>query len=98
NVENGDAKAITQHAGGITGFDFAQKAVALFYTIDAEMTDADDFTKLREQHSKLEYGHGKRTVSELYRIAKGGQPEKLIAEKRYIREFAVTRDGRRIAM
>jgi len=97
NAEDGSAKAITKHAGGITGFDYAPKADALYFTIDAEQTDADDFSKLREKYGKLTYGHGKRTVSELYRI-NDGKPEKLIADKRYIREFAVTQDGKRIAM
>lgn len=96
-AEDGEAKAITKHSGGITGFDYAPKADALYYTIDAKQTDADDFSKLREKYGKLDYGHGKRTVSELYRI-NDGKPEKLIAEKRYIREFAVTQDGKRIAM
>jgi len=97
NAEDGSAKAITKHSGGITGFDYAPKADALYYTIDVEATDADDFSELRKKYGKLDYGHGKRTVSELYRIS-NGKPEKLIAEERYIREFAVTQDGKRIAM
>ncbi|HEY3788095.1 MAG TPA: prolyl oligopeptidase family serine peptidase, partial [Urbifossiella sp.] len=99
NVEDAKAASFTKVKGGITGFDYAPKADQIFYTIDAETTDTDDFSKLREQHSKLEYGHGKRTVSELMRVnSDGNKPEKLVAEKRYIREFAATQDGKRIAM
>ncbi|VTU02255.1 peptidase s9 : Peptidase S9 prolyl oligopeptidase active site domain protein OS=Ferrimonas balearica (strain DSM 9799 / CCM 4581 / PAT) GN=Fbal_3674 PE=4 SV=1: Gmad1: Peptidase_S9 [Gemmataceae bacterium] len=94
----GDPKAITSVEAGITGYDYAPKADAVFYSIDATATDEDDFSALRKKFDKPEYGSGKRTVSEIFRIEKDGKPEKLIAEKRYVREFAVTRDGQRIAM
>jgi dipeptidyl aminopeptidase/acylaminoacyl peptidase len=95
---DGKPVAVTEVKDGVTGFDYAPKADAVFYTVDATATDTDAFTKLREKFPKPEYGSGKRTVSELYRIGTDGKPEKLIADKRYIREFAVTRDGNRIAM
>jgi hypothetical protein len=82
----------------VTGYDYAPKARAIFYSVDAETTDADDFSKLREKFGKLEYGHGKRKVSEVFRQVEGSKAEKLLADKRYIREFAATADGKRIAM
>lgn len=97
-VEDGEPVAVTKVKDGVTGFDYAPKADALYYTVDAEATDEGDFSKLRATFDKLEYGHGKRKVSELYRMAKGEKAEKVVAEKRYIREFAVTADGKRIAM
>ncbi len=97
-VEGGEATAMTKVVGGITGYDYAPKADVLFYSVDAEATDEDDFSKLRAKFDKVEYGHGKRKVSEVYRIGKDDKAEKLIGEKRYVREFAVTQDGKRIAM
>ena len=48
---------------------------------------------------KLEYGHGKRKVSEVHRLDLATwRAEKVIDEKRYVREFAVTPDGKRVAM
>ena len=79
-------------------FENAPKVRTLFYSVDAETTDADDFSKLREKFNKVEYGHGKRKVSEVYRQPEGSKAERVLAEKRYIREFAVTQDGKRIAM
>ncbi len=91
--------AVTKVKGGVVGFDFAPKADAVFYTTDADVTDPDDFLKLRERYAKIEYGHGTRKVSELYRLpAAGGEAVKVLAEKRYVREFVVTADGRRVAM
>lgn len=97
-AEGGDAEAVTRVAGGVSGYDFAAKADAVFYSVDAETTDADDFLALRKKYDTAEYGHGKRKVSEVFRLAADGKPEKVIAEKRYIREFTVTADGKRVAM
>jgi dipeptidyl aminopeptidase/acylaminoacyl peptidase len=97
-ADGGDPTAVTKVKESISGFDYAPKADAVFYAVDAEATDEDDFAKLRAKFDKAEYGHGKRKASEVYRSVKGEPAEKLIAEKRYIREFAVTADGKRVAM
>jgi len=91
--------AVTKVKGGVTGFDYAPAADAVYYTTDAEVTDADEFLKLRERYPKVEYGHGTRKVSEVFRVlAAGGGAERVIDDKRYVREFAVTADGKRVAM
>jgi dipeptidyl aminopeptidase/acylaminoacyl peptidase len=95
---DGDPEPVTKVVGGVVAFDYAPKADAVFYSVDATATDEDDFTKLRTKY-KLEYGSGERKVSEVFRLpATGGKAEKVIAEKRYVREFAVTADGKRVAM
>ena len=72
---------------------------SLFYTTDVEERDQDEFAKLRAKYAKNEFGHGVRKVSELHRLdLQTWVPEKLPTEKRYIREFAVTADGKRVAM
>ena len=97
-VDGGDPRAVTKVEGGITGFDYSPKADALFYSVDATATDNDDFTKLRTK-TKLDYGHGTRKVSEIHRLdLQSWRSEKLLAEGRYVREFAATQDGKRIAM
>ncbi|HEV3439540.1 MAG TPA: S9 family peptidase [Gemmata sp.] len=97
-VTGGEPVAVTAIEGGVTGFDYAPKANALFYSIETHTTDEDAFSALRKKYDKPEYSLGKRAVSELFRIDAGGKAEKVVAEKRYIREFSVTRDGKRIAM
>jgi acylaminoacyl-peptidase len=96
---DGKPAAVTNVKDGVTGFDYAPKADAVFYTVDAKAEPTDDFAALRKKFDKPEYANGKRTVSELYMVTNGGkETKKLIADKRYIREFAVTQDGKRIAM
>jgi dipeptidyl aminopeptidase/acylaminoacyl peptidase len=90
---------LTKVKGGVVGYDFAPAANYLFYTTDDEVTDPDDFLNLRGRYSKVEYGHGKRKVSSLYRLpAADGAVITLFSGKRYIREFTVTADGGRVAM
>jgi dipeptidyl aminopeptidase/acylaminoacyl peptidase len=93
----GKVTAATEAKSGVIGFDYATKTNTVYYTVDASATDKDDFSELRAKFDKIDYGHGTRTVSELYAV-KDGKAEKVIAENRYIREFAVTADGKRIAM
>lgn len=95
---SGDAAAVTNVPAGVVSFDYAPKADTVFFTVDAKATDKDDFTPLRAKFGKIDYGHGTRTVSELFAVKGDAKAEKLIAEKRYIREFAVTADGKRVAM
>src|SRR5206468_3242161 len=84
--------------GGVSGFDYAPKADALLYSVDATATDKDDFSALRHK-TKLDYGHGTRKASNVYRLdLQSWRTEKITAEGRYIREFAVTQDGKRVAM
>ncbi len=96
---DGKTAAVTRVKGGVSGFDFAPTADAIFYATNAEATDSDDFLALRERFPKIEYGHGTRKVSELFRHpAAGGDAVKVVADNRYVREFAVTADGKRIAL
>jgi dipeptidyl aminopeptidase/acylaminoacyl peptidase len=95
---NGQPEAVTDAQEGVVHFDYAPKIDTIFYTIDTKVTDPDHFTPLRDKYPTIDYGHGRRTVSELYAIPRGDQPKKVLADKRYIREFAVTPDGKRIAM
>lgn len=97
--QGGEPQAVTRVEGGITGYDLASKTNAVYYTVDLNENDDDAFSKLRGQYAKLAYGHGKRQVSQLWRLdLVTWKAEKTIDEKRYIREFAVTPDAKRIAL
>ena len=94
----GEVKAITREAGGISGYDYAPKADAVYFSKDKEHADQDEFAKLRAK-TKVEYGHGVRKVSEIHKLDMATwRTEKLVDETRYVREFAVTPDGKKIAM
>jgi dipeptidyl aminopeptidase/acylaminoacyl peptidase len=97
-LKGGETRAVTRVSEGVVSFDYVPQADALYYQVDASATDTDEFAKLRSKY-KLDYGHGTRKVSEVYRLdLQTWRPEKVIADGRYIREFAVTRDGKRVGM
>ena len=99
DLEAREPVPITREAGGVSSFDYAPLADAIFFSKDRSESDDDDFAKLRAAHSKVEYGHGIRKVSELHRLnLRDWRSEKLVDDKRNIREFAVTRDGARVVM
>jgi dipeptidyl aminopeptidase/acylaminoacyl peptidase len=98
-LDGRDPRPVTRVEGGVAGYDYAPAADAIFYAADAKADDDDGFSKLRSTFAKLEYGHGKRKVSEVYRLdLHTWRAEKVVAEKRYVRELAVSRDGKRLAM
>lgn len=96
DVRRGPPTAVTRLPGGVSSFDFA--GTSLFYTTSKTVSDADDFSSLRAAH-RLNYGHGSRRVSELWRLnLDNWRSERLLDAARYIREFAVTRDGKKIGL
>lgn len=98
-LDGSDPRPITRVEGGVASYDYAKDTNAIVYVVDAKATDDDVFGKLRSTFSKLEYGHGTRKVSEVRRLdLDTWRDEQLVAEKRYVREMAVTRNGKRIAM
>lgn len=98
-ADGGDPVAVTKVKGGVAGYDYAAKADRVFYTVDDTTAPKDEFSALREKFAKPEYSGGKRTVSRLYRIDPDEEkPREIVSNNLYIREFAVTQDGKRVAM
>lgn len=94
-----EPQPVTSVEGGVTGFDLSSKANALFYSVDLSETDKDPFSDLRGQHGKLEYAHGKRQISQIWKLdLVTWRAEKLVGDKRYIREFVASPDGKRLGM
>jgi dipeptidyl aminopeptidase/acylaminoacyl peptidase len=97
--DGGEPSAVTRVGGGIDAFDLSADGDTLFYTAAATVTDRDEFTRLRDRYDSLEYGHGERKVSELWKLdLRNWRAEKVLAPKRHVHEFAVTRDGKRVAL
>ncbi|WP_020473833.1 S9 family peptidase [Zavarzinella formosa] len=100
DLEGREPVAVTREPGGVSAFDYAPLADVVFFTKDRTQSDDEDgFAKLRATYDKVEYGHGVRKVSELHRLdVRSWQTEKIADEKRFIREFAASPDGKRVAM
>ncbi|MBX9583083.1 MAG: S9 family peptidase [Gemmataceae bacterium] len=90
--------AVTKVAGGVVHFDCAPGSGEVFYAVDAEVIDDDPFRPLRAKYDALTYGHGRRKVSEVYRLPAGGAAGVVVPAERYVRDFAASRDGKRLAL
>jgi dipeptidyl aminopeptidase/acylaminoacyl peptidase len=94
-----EPQAVTRVEDGVQEFDLPAAGQSLFYTTETTATDQDDFTRLRQQFGGLEYGHGTRKVSQLWRLdLQSWRAEKLLDNQRNLREFAVTPDGKKVAL
>jgi dipeptidyl aminopeptidase/acylaminoacyl peptidase len=99
SLPGGNLQAVTSVTAGVENFDIAAKNNQLFYSVKKSVSAEDDFTTLRARFDQALYGHGKRTVSEIWRLdLRNWRAEKIIAEKRFVREFVVTANGQRLAM
>ncbi|MBI5058769.1 S9 family peptidase [candidate division KSB1 bacterium] len=98
SIEGGEAQAVTRLKDGIDAFKLSLDGKALYYTTSDDNI-GDEWKSLREKFKDVTYGDGVDEISVLYRLDLiTWRTEELVNDKRSIREFAVTRDGSRIAM
>ncbi len=96
--EGGPAQAVTRIEDGIGLFTLAKDGKTLYYTRSEEHID-DEWKKLRKRYKDLEYGHGVTDFSQVWKLdLESWRDEKVVDEKRVIREMAVSHDQSRIAM
>ncbi len=93
-----ELRPVTREAGGITAFAYSAKEGNIYFSKDRDHSDNDEFSALRGKY-KVEYGHGIRKVSDIYQLdLQTWRTEKKVSDTRYIREFTVSADGKRIGM
>jgi dipeptidyl aminopeptidase/acylaminoacyl peptidase len=99
SLEGGEPADVTRSAEGVDAYDLSADGKTLYYTSETTLKEEDPFASLRERHDNLEYGHGSHKASRLWKLdLKTGQIEKILEDRRYIREFAVAPDGKRAAL
>lgn len=90
---------VTRIPGGIDAFQLSADGRTIYYLKSREEGD-DAFRELREKYkgqTKTMAGH--REVGEIWKLdLEGWQTEKLVNDKRYITQFKVSPDQKRIAM
>jgi dipeptidyl aminopeptidase/acylaminoacyl peptidase len=97
-IDGGEPSAVTKVAGGVVRFALAKDGKSLWYVTEGDHV-ADEWKKLREEFKEVEYGHGVDKVSQVWKLdLQSWRAEKIIDDKRYIHDFAVSPDGRRVAM
>ncbi len=94
-------EAVTRVEGGIDAFELFRELddpKYLYYLVHVDKTQ-DDWSGLRSKYGKLEYGHGQNRLGQIWKLNfNTHRAEKIIDAGRNIREFAVSPNGKRIAM
>ncbi len=94
----GPITAVTRLAKGIKDYELSTDGHSLYYVIGKEQAD-EEWKELHEKYKDLELGQGVVEYSQLWKLdLRTWRAEKLVDEKRVIREFAVSADEQRIAM
>ncbi len=98
DIATGQLSPVTRLAEGIESFDLSADGNSLFYTV-GEKTDDDEWEALRKAHDSVDYGHGERSTSQLWKLdLTSWRASKIVDEGKYIRQFQVSPDESLIAM
>jgi dipeptidyl aminopeptidase/acylaminoacyl peptidase len=97
-ASGGSPEAVTRVTGGLETFDLAIDGLSVWYVVQESQTSGA-WKALKEQFKDLEYGHGVGKVSQVHRLnLENWRDEKVIDDKRVVRELALSPDGKRLAM
>lgn len=94
----GEPFPITRIEGGINAYEMSADATVVYYTKSGDKA-YDEWEDMRKKLPDVDYAHGVIKYSELWKLdLESWREEKLVAEDRVIREFAVSPDEKFIAM
>ncbi len=96
--EGGEPQPVTRVADGVAAFQLSVDGRTLYYLVSEKHVE-DEWKEQKEKHADLEYGHGVTRISQIWTLdLESWRAEKIADPKRFVRQFAVTRDQTRIAM
>lgn len=97
-INGEDLQAVTRIKGGVEAFDLSRDTGTLYYSVNVDHTD-DEWKSLKNKFKSLSYGHGVDQHSEVWKLElQTWRSEKLCEPKRFVKDFTVSPDGRRIAL
>ncbi len=97
-VIGGTPTAVTRVPAGIEQFRFSPDGESIYYLRGNEEIHGD-WKNLRSQFKDIQYGHGKTRFSQLWKLdLKTWRAKKVLDKNIVIREFAISPNGRTIAM
>jgi dipeptidyl aminopeptidase/acylaminoacyl peptidase len=97
-VAGGEPSEVTRIDDSVTMYTLGSDGKSLYYVTETNHV-ADEWKNLRETFKDVEYGHGVDKVSQVWKLdLQNWRVEKLIDDKRYIHDLAISPDGRRLAM
>jgi len=96
--DGGQPTPVTRVKDGIGQYELSEDGRTLYYTTSKEEV-GEEWNDLRKEYKDLEYGHGVTKYSQVWKLdLVNWRAEKVIDERRVVRDFAVSPDERRIAM
>lgn len=96
---SGEPRPVTTSPGGVESFQLTADGRWLYAVLDYQQVEDGAWGDLKRQYPDLGYAHGRPMLSQVWRIdLEGGAAEKLVDLGRKIKSFAVSGDGRRVAM
>ena len=96
--DGGEPMPVTRSKDGVSQYELSKDGRTLYYTTSKEDVE-EEWGDLRKEYKDLEYGHGVTDFSQVWKLdLVNWRTQKIIDEKRVIRDLAVSADGRRIAM
>jgi dipeptidyl aminopeptidase/acylaminoacyl peptidase len=89
---------VTQVEGGIQSYDLTRDGTSLWFVTQGEHVGGP-WKSLRTQFKDVDYGHGVRKVSQVWRLdLQSWRAQKVVDDKRFIHDMAVSPDGGRVAL
>ena len=96
-VSGGDPVAMTRVDGGVQTFELAPKETLIYTTAKKEISK--EWKGLKSRFTDIAYGHGVVPFTQVWKVdLKSWRPEKILDEKRVIRELTVSPNGQLLAM
>ncbi|MCA9072356.1 MAG: PD40 domain-containing protein, partial [Planctomycetaceae bacterium] len=98
DIGSGQITPITRVGDGIDAFELSKDGNTLYYSVTDD-TKGGPWASLRKAHQSVEYGVGERNITEIWKVdLKSWRTSKVVDEKKYIHEFAVSPDEKQIAI
>ncbi len=95
----GEPIPVTQLKDGVDQFQLSADTRTLYYMVSSDEYENDEWKSLRKEHDGVEYGHGKFSKKELYKLdLSSWRAEKVYGEPRHIASFDVSNDEKSIAL
>lgn len=97
--DGSELKPVTSIKGGISDFQLSEDGKSLYYIIQKDHL-IDEWKELRSEYKDdLKFGHGIQKVSEIWKLdLVTWRTSRLLDHNRFIREFKVTPDEKKIAL
>jgi len=98
DLATGEETPVTSVEKGIEAFAVTRDGSAIFYSTTKD-SNTNEWQPLQKKFENLEYGHGERGVTEIWKLdLSSWRAEKIYDGDEYVHEFAIMSDGSRVAM